>query len=155
MRLLDVLRKPKYFALAVVSTLIITVVYIYTQVLGIVENIDLWFEIIPWYNAILFASFSILFGITFSFQVYNWFQPKTCSISKKVSGAGGSGVGTMGVFLVAQCPACASLGVLFLPVSVVGFFTQYSWLINIITIGLLLFTLNYLGAFKTGGEKRG
>jgi len=50
--------------------------------------------------------------------------------------------------MVAQCPACASLGVLFLPVSVIGVMTQYSWLINLVGIGVLLFTVNYLGGFK-------
>jgi len=148
MKLVDVLKKPKYFALSIVSIIILVIIYIYTQVLGIVKNIDLWFEVIPWYNAILFSIFAILFGITLSFQVFNWFAPKTCSIGKKVGSAGGSGVGTAGLFLVAQCPACASLGALFLPVSVLGFLTQFSWLINLISIGLLLFTLNYLGAFK-------
>jgi len=53
-----------------------------------------------------------------------------------------------GLFFVAQCPACASLGVLFLPVSVIGVLTQFGWLINLLGIGLLLFAINYLGGFK-------
>lgn len=152
MKLVEVLKKPKYLALSIVSTIIMTIIYIYTQVLGIIQNIDIWFEVLPWYNAILFSIFAILFGITFSFQVYNWFQPKICSIQKKINSAGGSGAGTTGLFLVAQCPACASLGALFLPVSVIGIFTEFSWLINLFSIGLLLFVLNYLGAFKSKGD---
>ena len=152
MKLVEVLKKPKYFALSIVSTILMVIIYIYTQVLGIIENIDIWFAVLPWYNAILFSVFAILFGITLSFQVYNWFQPKICSIEKKVGSAGGSGAGTMGLFLVAQCPACASLGTLFLPVSVLGAITEFSWLINLFSIGLLLFILNYLGAFKSKGD---
>lgn len=152
MKLLEVLKKPKYLGLSVISTIIIAIVYIYTQVLGIIENLDIWFATIPWYNAILFVIFATLFGITFSFQVYNWFQPKTCSINKKISGAGGSGAGTIGLFLVAQCPACASLGALFLPVSALTFLTEFSWLVNLLSISLLVFVLNYLGAFKKGGQ---
>jgi hypothetical protein len=148
MKIIHVLKKPKYFMLSVLLTIVVSVVYIYSQVLGIIENIGLWFSIIPWYNAILFSVFAVLFGITFSFQIYNWLQPKACSIGKKIGGAGGSGAGTTGLFFVAQCPACASLGALFLPVSVIGFLTEFGWLINLISIGLLLFTLNYLGAFR-------
>ncbi len=148
MKLIDVLKKPKYFSLAVISTIIITVIYIYTQVLGIIENIEIWFASIPFYNAILFVVFAVLFGITFSFQVFNWLQPKTCSINRKISGAGGSGAGTAGLFLVAQCPACASLGALFLPIGAISFLAEYGWAINLFSIGLLFFTLNYLGAFK-------
>jgi len=148
MKLLQVLRNPQYLVLAAVSSLIFSALYIYTQVLGNVHNIDVWFAVISWYNAILFVAFAILFGITFSFQVYNWLQPKICSIEKKTVAASGSGIGTLGLFLVAQCPACASLGALFLPVSAFTFISQLSTVLNIISIALLLFTLNYLGAFK-------
>jgi hypothetical protein len=148
MKLTEVLKKPKYLALAAASTAAIAFIYAYSQVLGVIENITLWLQIIPWYNAVLVSVFSILFGVTFSFQVYNWFQPKTCKVSKKVQGIGSSGIGTIALFFVAQCPACASLGALFLPLSLIGFLAEYGWLINLFSIGLLIFTLNYLGAFK-------
>ena len=153
MKLLQVLRNPQYLVLAVVSSLLFSFIYMYTQVLGNLHNIDVWFAVIPWYNALLFIVFAALFGITFSFQVYNWLQPKTCSIGKKTAAASGSGIGTLGLFLVAQCPACASLGALFLPVSAFTFISQLSTVLNIISIALLLFTLNYLGAFKKEAGK--
>lgn len=149
MRLIEALKLRKYAAISVISTIVFTLVYIYTQVLGIVQNIDLWFTVIPWYNAILFITFAILFGVTLSFQIYIRKQPKVCTADNKIKGAGISSSATFLGFLVAQCPACASIGALFLPASIiVGFFTRFSALINIISIGLLLFTLNYLGAFK-------
>jgi len=148
MRVLKVLRKSNYLILAIISSLAMSAIYIYTQVLGIIENIDLWFTVIPWYNAVLFVIFAALFGITLSFQVYNWRQPKVCPTSTKVKGMGASSGATFGLFFVAQCPACASLGVLFLPVSVMGVLTQFGWLINLLGIGLLLYTINYLGGFK-------
>ncbi len=148
MKLLKVLAQAKYAALGVVSAAIMAAVYIYTQVLGNPHNISVWFATIPFSNLILFIVFTALFGITFSFQVYNWMQPKTCSVNQKAGAAGSSGVGTLGLFLVAQCPACASLGSLFLPLSAITFLTEFSWLLNIIGIGLLLFTINYLGGFK-------
>ena len=118
MKLLSVLAQAKYAALAVVSAAIMAAVYIYTQVLGNPHNISVWFATIPFSNLILFIVFTALFGITFSFQAYNWAQPKTCSVNQKAGAAGSSGAGTLGIFLVAQCPACASLGALFLPVLV-------------------------------------
>ena len=148
MRILKVLQKPNYLVFAVVSSLVMSGIYIYTQVLGIIENIDLWLTVIPWYNAVLFVVFAALFGIALSFQVYNWRQPKVCPTNTKVKGIGTSSGATFGLFFVAQCPACASLGVLFLPVSVIGVLTQFGWLINLLGIGLLLFAINYLGGFK-------
>jgi len=148
MKIVEVLKMKRYLAIAIISSTAMAFVYVYTQVLGIIENVDLWLTIIPWYNAILFIVFTGLFGVSFAYQIYLWKQPKVCATGTKVKGIGTGGIGTMGVFLIAQCPACASLGVLFLPISVVGFFTQFSWLLNILAIGLMLFTLRYLGAFK-------
>ncbi|AJF59647.1 MAG: hypothetical protein QT03_C0001G0138 [archaeon GW2011_AR10] len=148
MKIVEVLKNPVHILLAVVSGIAMLGIYAYTQVLGIIGNLDIWLATIPWFNALTLVLFVALFGVTFSYQVYLWRQPKTCSLNQKISGAGASGAGTFGLFFVAQCPACASLGALFLPVSAVTILTQFSWLINILTIGLLVFTLNYLGAFK-------
>ena len=144
MKILDVLKNPKYVLIAFISSLVLAAVYIYSQVLGIWQNIDLWFKVIPVYNLVFFLLFVILFGITLSYQIYLWRQKKICN----VKGIGTGGGATITTFLIAQCPACASLGALFLPLSVIGFFTKYSFYINLVSIGLLLFTLRYLGAFR-------
>jgi len=148
MKVLKVIKQPKYLAIAIVSIILMTSLYLYSQVLGNIHNLDIWFDIIPWYNALLFTIFAILFGVTLSYQIYVWKQPKVCKVSDKVKGVGTSSAPTFGIFLVAQCPACASLGALFLPLSAVTFLTKFSWLINLLGIGLLLFTINYLGGFK-------
>lgn len=145
MKVIRVLRQRTYAAIAVVSSLLLSFVYIYTQVLGNLNNLDLWFAIIPWYNAILFVIFAALFGITLAFQVHNWRQPKVCNVK---GGAGASGAATFTGFLVAQCPACASLGALLLPASIFHVFVIFSPVINIISIALLLFTIHYLSGFK-------
>ncbi|QQG38661.1 MAG: hypothetical protein HYS32_03585 [Candidatus Woesearchaeota archaeon] len=148
MKLTKVIKQPKYMIIAIASTVVMVFVYIYTQVLGNLHNVDIWFKIIPWYNAILFVIFAILFGATLGYQIYVWGQPKICKTSDKVKGAGTTSIPTLGLFFVSQCPACASLGALLLPVSTVGVLTKYSWLINLVAIGLLLFTINYLGGFR-------
>jgi hypothetical protein len=148
MKIAEVLSTPKYFAISVLATAIMIVVYIYTQVLGIVQNVDIWLSNIPLLNAIFFGLFSLLFGITTAYQVYLWKQPKVCAVDAKVKGTGASSGATLGIFLVAQCPACASIGALFLPVSAITFLTTFGWAINLLGIGLLIFALNYLGAFR-------
>lgn len=147
MKILDVLRIRKYFLVSVFSSIIFAAVYVYTQVLGILENLDLWLTVIPWYNAVLFLIFVSLFGITFSFQLYSWKQPKVCRVNSKTIGASSSAT-LIGLF-VAQCPACASLGALLLPASVfTAIFVKYSTLVNLLGVGLLLFTIHHLGGFK-------
>lgn len=152
MKLLEVMKNPRYLALAAISSIIFIVIYVYSQLLGIIQNLGVWLATIPPENGFLFIIFSILFGITLSFQIYNWKQPKTCALNAKVKGAGSSGIGTFALFFVSQCPACASLGALFIPLSISVVLTQYSLLITALSIGLLLFTLNYLGAFRKEGE---
>src|SRR3989338_687482 len=147
MKIAEVLRIRKYLLIAVFSSLMFTSVYVYTQVLGILENLDLWFTVIPWYNAILFVIFASLFGVAFSFQVYSWKQPKVCKVNGKSIGASSSAT-ILGLF-VAQCPACASLGAFLLPTSIfTAIFVKYSTVMNLIGIGLLLFTIHYLGGFR-------
>jgi len=153
MKLFSVLKKPLFLALALLSAALFAAVYVYTQVLGNVHNIEVWFSVIPPLHLGLFIIFAALFGAAFSFQAFLWLQPKLCSIEKRAGAAGGSGLGSMGLFFVAQCPACASLGALFLPVSAITVIAQYTALINAAGIALLLFTLNYLGAFQDENEK--
>ena len=145
MKILEVLRIPRYAIIAVLATIGMIGVYAFTQVLFIVENLDLWFTVIPLQNLILFLVFSGLFGITLSYQIYMWKQPKTCSLKKK--SAPGT-IGTMISFLVVQCPACASLGALFLPLSAISLLTTFSIWITVGSIALVLFTLIRLGGLS-------
>lgn len=144
MKLLNVLKIKKYLALAILLSVLMFSIYVYTQVLFIVENIDLWFSTVPLLNLILFIAFSGIFGMAMSYQVYLWKQPKTCSIKQSTPGA----AGTLMSFLVVQCPACASLGALFLPVSAIAVLTVLSVPITLLSISLLLFTIFRLGGFK-------
>lgn len=143
--LFDVLRTRKYAAIAVLSAAAFFAIYVYSQVLFIAENLDVWFASVPRANLVLSLLFAALFGATLSYQVYLRGQPKTCSLKKSGSVFGTS---TFIGMLVAQCPACASLGALFLPAGAFAFVSSNSTLINFVSIGLMLFALNYLGAFR-------
>ncbi len=147
MRLLGVLYSPKYTIIALVSFLAMMGIYIYSQVLGNLSLVDVWLANVPPVHALLLLAFAILFGLTFAYQIHLWDSPKVCAPAKRAKGSGVSGIGTIGIFLVAQCPACASLGALFLPVSALTFLAEYTVWLNVVSILLMLFTLHYLGAF--------
>lgn len=148
MKIFDVLRTPKYLIIAAASSAGMLALYAYSQVLGAVGNLDLWLAVMPWYNKVLLSVFLGLFGMATAYQVYLWRQPKACSVYAKSGGIGASSAGTFGVFLVAQCPACASIAALFLPVSVGLFLGNFGWLITLSGIAMIIFTINYLGGFK-------
>lgn len=143
-----VLAQPAYGALALILAGVMLLVYVYSQVLGNLNNVDVWVANLQWQRALLLGVFTILFGLTASYQIHLWRGSKTCSIQKRAKGTGVSGLSTIGLFLVAQCPACASLGVFFLPLSVVTFLGEYAEWVNVLGIGMLVFTLHYLGAFE-------
>ncbi len=147
MRLLGVLYSPNYTIIALVSFLVMMGIYIYTQVLGNLSLVDVWLANVPPLHALLLLAFAILFGLTFAYQVYLWNSPQVCSPVLRAKGSSVSGIGTLGIFLVAQCPACASLGALFLPVGALTILAEYTVWLNILSIFLMLFTLHYLGAF--------
>ncbi|MBT4870203.1 MAG: hypothetical protein HON47_01360 [Candidatus Diapherotrites archaeon] len=147
MQIIEMLKIPKYLFLAIVSTIILFIIYAHIQLFGIWENFFFWLSIFSIFSIITVGLFVILFGLMLSFQIYTFKRrSKTCPIKRKQSGIGG--IGTIGFMLVAQCSACATLGIFFLPFSLVSLIVEFNWLISLISIGLLLFSLNYLGAFK-------
>lgn len=148
MRLINTLKNPKYAGIFIISAVFIFSLYVYTQVLGIVENIDIWFATAPWYNIAMLIIFSLLFGAFVSYQIYVWKSPKTCPTHKKIISSGSSGVGVITAFLTSQCAACLSLATLLLPISIVGFFITYNWVMNLLSIALILISLKHIGAFE-------
>ena len=148
MKLLNTLLKPKYLLLAIASAIAMASLYVYSQVLFILENVGVWLANVPALHALLLAIFVALFGITFAYQASLWIEPNACAAKKRLNASGAGGIGTIGIFLIAQCPACASLGALFLPLSAITFIGVYTIPLNMLSIALLAFTLYYLGAFE-------
>ena len=64
MEIIEALKIRKYFIIAVVSSILFAAIDIYAQVLGIVQNVDLWFAIVPHINLVFFIIFVALFGMT-------------------------------------------------------------------------------------------
>ena len=149
MLVIDLLRNPRYLLIAIAASVGMSLVYAYTQVLGVVGNLELWITVMPWHNRILFAIFSALFGILTAFQLYLLRQPKVCSLPRAGGSVGANSGATFAVFLVSQCPACASIGALFLPASAILLIGNFGWAITLVGIALMLFMINYLGGFRS------
>ena len=153
MRILNVLKNKKYLWLAIISGLVTLVVFplLQVQASGGLQNLDLWFSVIPLSILILVVVFSLLFGIFLSFQIFN-LKSKVCDARQKVTSATGGGFAAMLGVLVPACPACVSIITLFLPasigISVAGFFLQYSTYLLSGSIMLLLGGIYLLGGFK-------
>lgn len=153
MRLLNVLKNRKYLTLAIISGLIMLIIFplLQVQASGGLQNLDLWFEVIPPLNLALVFVFSVLFGLFLSFQIFN-LRSKICSVQKRATSATGGGFAAFLGILVPACPACISIVTLILPaalgISVAGFFVKYSSLLLSGSIALLLFGIYLLGGFK-------
>ena len=153
MRVINVLKNKKYRWLAIISGLITLIVFplLQVQASGGLQNLDLWFEVIPIHNLILVAIFSLLFGVFLSFQVFN-LKSKICDARKKVTSATGGGFAAILGVSVPACPACISIATLFLPASagivVTGFFSKYSSYLLGGSILMLLGGIYLLGGFK-------
>ncbi|MBI4018623.1 MAG: hypothetical protein HY364_00030 [Candidatus Aenigmarchaeota archaeon] len=145
MRLLKALVIPKYFGIFVLSFISFVAIYVYFQVIGILENFLFWFMVTPPLNLAIFLAFALLLGAAISYQAYLRSLPKTCPL--KESAAATSSLGIVGLFISA-CPACASLGIFILPASALAFIANYGIFLNLIGIISLIYLLNYLGGLK-------
>ena len=153
MRILNILHGKKYLAIAIASFVGLLLVYIGTQLwaVGGVQNLGVWFQVIPKINLALLVISSALFGVLVSLQIYN-FRTKTCSIRSKAIGTSTGGAAAIMTLLVPSCPACLSLATIILPaagaISAGQFLVKYNTLLLLLGIGLLMFALVLLGAFK-------
>ena len=147
MKIFEVLGIKKYLAIFIISTAFMFFFYSFVQVLGIIQNIDLFFINLPPLNFVLFLIFTILFGMNLSLFVYNRSR-KVCEYNKKKV-LGSSSLGTFFSFFVGVCPACTGFAVLLgIPLSLTTFLIQFNILFFSIIIGVLLLSIYLSDGFK-------
>ena len=113
-------------------------------------NTPLAFEI--WYktlldsplNSILYIAFSVMFGMLISLYSYS---KNKCIDCKKVDVNTGFGGATLG-FVLGICPACFSLIGVFLPLGGSIFLTTYAPIFTVLSITIILFSIQRLGGFR-------
>ncbi len=146
MKIIKMLKNPKYAASTVAFAVFMFFFLPFVQTLGL--NTDLWYEVIPPLNFILFITFDIVFGLFVSFQIYQYMGPKECRINKK-SAAGGF-LGTALSFIVGICPVCFGFASVLLPLGVVATLVVFGPVFIILSILLMLFSIHSNDGFKRG-----
>ena len=143
MKIFDVMKKKESIFLSIMSSFLFSIVYIDLQ---LTADLVIWLKTISTLNLATLIIFIIMFGITMAYQVYVIQQQKICNTNKK--GMLPSSFSTFGIFAVSQCAACAPLGLLIIPSSILLTLSEYGYLVNTIGILLMLFAINYLGGFR-------
>ncbi|MBI4021361.1 MAG: hypothetical protein HY369_03895 [Candidatus Aenigmarchaeota archaeon] len=143
-RLLAIQKEKRILAITVAATALMLVIYPYVQSFG---QVDLWYAVITPWNLALFLGFSVLFGLMVSLQAKT-LRSRTCNLKQSgKSGAAGL-AGTVGGFLVIQCPSCALFLSIFLPFNAVIFIATYNTWLTLGSIVLMLVAVHLLGGFK-------
>lgn len=113
-------------------------------------NTPLAFEI--WYktlldrpvNSILYIALSVMFGVLISLYSYSKNKCIDCKKRDVNTGFGGAILG----FVLGICPACFSLVGVLLPLGGSIFLTTYSPVFTILSISIILFSIQRLGGFR-------
>lgn len=97
-------------------------------------------------NSILYIVFSILFGIFISLYLYSRNKCIKCDLKPTHSTSGF--VGSFLGFILGVCPACFSFIGFLLPLSTSIFLTTYTPFFTLLSIAIIIFSINKLGGFK-------
>ena len=149
-RVVDVMKKKNYILISLLSAILTVILYLGLQsvIISGWHNMDLWLQVMPWYNIVLTIVFALSFGVLVALQVYNYCH-KICSLKKS---SASSGFGAALAFIVPACPACASLPALLLPAtlatSAVGVLVKFSPLLLVISILLVVLGIHLQRGFE-------
>ena len=98
-------------------------------------------------NSILYIVFSILFGIFISMYLYSRNKCTKCDLKTTYHSSSGF-VGSFLGFMLGVCPACFSFVGFLLPLSTSIFLTTYTPFFTLLSIAIIIFSINKLGGFK-------
>src|SRR5215208_5981365 len=99
-------------------------------------------------NSILYIVFSMLFGIFISMYLYSRRNKCTkCDIKTTYHSTSGF-IGSFLGFMLGVCPACFSFVGFLLPLSTSILLTTYTPFFTLLSIAIIIFSINKLGGFK-------
>lgn len=115
------------------------------QLLNTSLAFDIWFTDLfqKSFSSVPYVAFSVLFGLFIALYFYAKNKCIGCKPNVK-TGVGGTTLG----FLVGVCPACFSFIGFLLPLGGSLFLTNYSPLFLLVSIGIIVFSINKMGGFK-------
>ncbi|MEM4295582.1 MAG: hypothetical protein QXS91_02125 [Candidatus Anstonellales archaeon] len=160
-RILSILASPFYFIAFLIFSIAFFFFYSYFQVFGLIDNIGFWISTLNIYQLLFVFALSLLFGLSFSYQLYLLKNPICIEVkdnNKETKNNGKlvkntfhmmplSSLSFISTLLVSTCPTCLTLAVFILPASMLTILSKYTWEINIIAISIVLFALYKNGAF--------
>ncbi|MBI4918380.1 hypothetical protein HY837_00490 [archaeon] len=157
-KLLKMLNHGRDLATIVFSASVIFLVYLLLQTFSIggMQNLDVWFEVIPKLNLSLLVVTSFLFGILLTLQIHT-FRHHACSLKHQTISTTSGGIGTLIAFIVPACPACLPLVAFILPAATALSFAQFmvenSDFFLVLSIIMMIFGIYLLGGFKEDSEE--
>lgn len=152
-KILRMLNHGKDLATALFSASLIFLVYVLLQAFAVggLQNLDLWFEILPKSNLVLLLITSFLFGVLLTLQIHT-FRHHACSLKHHSISTTSSGLGALIAFIIPACPACIPLIAFILPaataLSLVTFLVKFNTELLIFSSLLMLFGIYLLGGLK-------
>jgi hypothetical protein len=99
-------------------------------------------------NSILYIVFSILFGMFISMYLYSRRNSCTSCDLKTTTRYTSGFIGSVLGFMLGVCPACFSFVGFLLPLSTSIFLATYTPLFTLLSIAIIIFSINKLGGFK-------
>jgi len=150
MRITNALQDRKARRIGIIAALVIAVILPVIQTGFLQNSVNAWFLTLvksP-LNTFLYLSFSVLFGMVISLQVYIKRNPKVCIECNTKKGTRTGVIGTFLGFFVGVCPACIGLLGLIFPLGASLTLTYYGWIFMLIAIGMMVLSIYLLGGFK-------
>ncbi|MBI5065156.1 hypothetical protein HZA97_02865 [Candidatus Woesearchaeota archaeon] len=152
-KILRMLNHGRDLATILFSASLMFLVYVLLQAFAVggLQNLDIWFEILPKNNLVLLLITSFLFGFLLTLQIHT-FRHHSCSLKHHSISSTSGGLGALIAFIIPACPACISLVAFILPaataLSFVAFLVKFNSELLIFSILLMLFGIYLLGGFK-------
>lgn len=110
------------------------------------HSLDVWLKTLfsKWPTNVLYPIFAILLASQAALFTYDRWVAKCCRVGQ----AKVSGVSSLAGVLIGACPACIPVLGFFLPLSATIFIGYYSWVILLVAIFLVTYSIKRSGGFQ-------
>lgn len=129
---------------AAIGILVLIVVLLWPAIP--LHSLDVWLRTLfsKWPTNFLYPLFAVLLATQVALFVYDKWIAKCCRVPQTKAGAVTSVFG----IVLGACPACIPVVAFFLPLSVTIAIGYYSWIILLVAIALMLYSIRRAGGFQ-------
>lgn len=152
MHIVHILQQKQYVVLAILFSGFMLFLYPFVQTIpqGL-NNFWFWFSLLTPVTWILYVTYSLLFGVTCASFIWRWKEKRcntVCALMPSTTGKAWGAIGTFVGVILPQCASCVSIATIFFPLSFAIFLVKYNVWVMLLSDGLLVLALYFLGAFK-------